>query len=110
MPAETLAKPARGNWKRRAANFLARVGQAGVRRGPSEDTAVQRGPDESPYAAAVRVLLEDGPMQGKTVEAVEGRPPKTINVPDEKGGTWRLLPGAVDSGGHDRGVHVLYPV
>jgi hypothetical protein len=63
----------------------------GVRRGPSEETAVQRGPDESPYAAAVRALLEDGPMQGKTVEveAVEGRPPKTIDVPDEKGGTWR---------------------
>ena len=39
----------------------------------------------------VRALLEDGPMQGKTVEveAVEGRPPKTIDVPDEKGGTWR---------------------
>jgi hypothetical protein len=49
------------------------------------------GPDESPYAAAVRALLEDGPMQGKTVEveAVEGRPPKTIDVPDEKGGTCR---------------------
>ena len=48
-------------------------------------------PDEAPYAAAVRALLEDGPMQGKTieVEAVEGRPPKTIDVPDEKGGTCR---------------------
>ena len=44
-----------------------------------------------PYAAAVRALLENGPMQGKTVEveAVEGRPPKTIDVPDEKGGTCR---------------------
>jgi hypothetical protein len=30
-------------------------------------------------------------MQGKTVEveAVEGRPPKTIDVPDETGGTCR---------------------
>jgi hypothetical protein len=30
-------------------------------------------------------------MKGKTVEveAVEGRPPKTIDVPDEKGGTCR---------------------
>jgi hypothetical protein len=39
----------------------------------------------------VRALLEDGPMQGKTieVEAVEGRPPKTIDVPDEKGGACR---------------------
>jgi hypothetical protein len=48
-------------------------------------------PDESPYAAAVRALLEDGPMQGKTVEveAVEGRPPKTIDIPDENGGACR---------------------
>ena len=43
------------------------------------------------YAPAVQALLEDGPMQGKTVEveAVEGRPPKTVDVPDEKGGTCR---------------------
>ena len=48
-------------------------------------------PDESPYAAAVRALLEDGPLQGKTVEveAVEGRPPRTIDVPDERGGACR---------------------
>jgi hypothetical protein len=50
-----------------------------------------RRPDRSPYAAAVRALLEDGPLRGKTVqvEAVEGRPPKTIDVPDEAGGTCR---------------------
>jgi hypothetical protein len=58
--------------------------------GPSLTPSGQ-GPDESPYAAVVRALLEDGPMQGKTVEveAVEGRPPKTIDVPDEKGGACR---------------------
>jgi hypothetical protein len=57
----------------------------------SEETAVQRRPDQSPYGATVRALLEDGPLQGKTVEvdAVEGRPPKTIDVPDEKGGACR---------------------
>jgi len=39
----------------------------------------------------VQALLENGPMQGKAVEVepVEGRPPKTIDVPDEKGGTCR---------------------
>jgi hypothetical protein len=39
----------------------------------------------------VRALLNDGPLQGKTVEvdAVEGRPPKTIDVPDERGGVCR---------------------
>jgi hypothetical protein len=110
VPAETLAKPARGNWKRRAANFLARVGQAGCPPGPSEDTAVQRGPDESPYAAAVRVLLEDGPMQGKTVEAVEGRPPKTIDVPDEKRGTWRYCLAQSTQEGMTAAYTFLYAV
>ena len=40
---------------------------------------------------AMRALLEDGPLKGKTVEveAVEGRPPSTIEVPDGKGGTCR---------------------
>jgi hypothetical protein len=44
-------------------------------------------PEASPYAAAVQALLENGPLKGKAieVEAVEGRPPKTIDVPDEKG-------------------------
>ena len=39
----------------------------------------------------VQALLDDGPLRGKTVEveAVEGRPPKTIDVPDEQGGTFR---------------------
>jgi hypothetical protein len=40
---------------------------------------------------AVQALLEDGPLQGTTVEveAVEGRPPKTVDVPDDKGGVCR---------------------
>lgn len=39
----------------------------------------------------MRALLEGGPLQGGTVEveAVEGRPPKTIDLPDEKGATCR---------------------
>ena len=43
------------------------------------------------YAAAVQALMEDGPLQGTTVEveAVEGRPPKTVDVPDDKGGVCR---------------------
>ena len=45
-------------------------------------------PDREAYVQAV---LEDGPMQGKTVEVevVEGRPPKTVDIPDEKGGACR---------------------
>jgi hypothetical protein len=39
----------------------------------------------------VDAVLQDGPLQGETVEveAVEGRPPKTIDVPDKKGGALR---------------------
>ncbi len=39
----------------------------------------------------VQAQLEDGPLKGKTleVEVVEGRPPKTVDVPDEKGATYR---------------------
>jgi hypothetical protein len=39
----------------------------------------------------VLALLNDGPLQGKKVEvdAVEGRPPKTIDLPDERGGVCR---------------------
>ena len=34
----------------------------------------------------VQALLEDGPLKGKTVEieSVEGRPPMTVDVPDER--------------------------
>jgi hypothetical protein len=40
---------------------------------------------------AMQALLGDGPLQGTTVEveAVEGRPPKTVEVPDDKGGVCR---------------------
>jgi len=39
----------------------------------------------------VRALLEEGPLEGRTVEVepVEGRPPKTIDLTDDEGGTCR---------------------
>lgn len=39
----------------------------------------------------MQALLEDGPLKGQTLEVdpVEGRPPKTLDVPDEQGGTCR---------------------
>ena len=39
----------------------------------------------------MQAVLEDGPLKGKTVEVevVEGRPPKTVDIPDENGGTYR---------------------
>jgi len=40
---------------------------------------------------AMQALLEDGPLKGTEleVEAVEGRPPKTVDVPDDKGSVCR---------------------
>ena len=46
-------------------------------------------------------MLEDGPLEDSSVEAdvVEGRPPKTIDVPADDGSTYRYcLSGWVQSG------------
>ena len=71
-----------------------------------------RGPGESPYAVAMQALLANGPMQGKAVEveAVEGRPPKTIDVPDEKGGTCRYCLAQWNQEGMTADYTFLYAV
>lgn len=49
----------------------------------------------------ITATLEDGPLKGSSIEAgvVEGRPPKTIDVPTEDGKTCRYcLEGWVQSG------------
>jgi len=88
---------------------LLALASAGVR---EESGCPSVGPDESPYAATVRALLENGPMQGKTVEveAVEGRPPKTIDVPDEKGGTYRYCLAQWSQEGMTAAYTFLYAV
>lgn len=54
-------------------------------------TSAGAGSNEQHMLPAMQALLEDGPLEGKAVEieAVEGRPPSTIEVPDGKGGTCR---------------------
>lgn len=50
---------------------------------------------------AITATLEDGPLKGSSIEAqvVEGRPPKTLDVPDEDGSTCRYcLEGWMQSG------------
>jgi hypothetical protein len=62
-------------------------------------------PEEAPVAAAAPRLaatLEDGPLEGRTIgaEMVEGRPPKTIDLPADDGSTCRYcLADWVQSGG-----------
>jgi hypothetical protein len=60
----------------------------------------------------VRALLEDGPLKGKAVEieAVEGRPPMTVDVPDEKGGTARYCLGELTQEGMTATYTFLYAV
>jgi hypothetical protein len=59
----------------------------------------------------MQALLEDGPMQGETVEveAVEGRPPKTIDVPSENGAC-RYCLGQWNQEGMTAAYTFLYPV
>jgi hypothetical protein len=50
---------------------------------------------------AITATLEDGPLKGTSIEAevVEGRPPKTLDVPGEDGSTYRYcLEGWMQSG------------
>jgi hypothetical protein len=49
----------------------------------------------------ITAMLEDGPLKGSRIEAeiVEGRPPKTIDAPDDDGSTCRYcLADCVQSG------------
>ena len=59
----------------------------------------------------MRALLEDGPMRGETVEveAVEGRPPKTIDLQYEKGAC-RYCLGQWTQEGMTAAYTFLYPV
>ena len=49
----------------------------------------------------ITAMFEDGPLEGSSreVEVVEGRPPKTLDVPAAEGGTCRYcLAGWAQSG------------
>lgn len=55
-----------------------------------------------PTGPTISATLTDGPLAGSSIEAevVEGRPPKTIDVPAGDGSTCRYcLAGWVQSGG-----------
>ena len=85
---------------------------SGVSARAGEERLSNVGRDESPYAGAVRALLEDGPMQGKKVEveAVEGRPPSTIDVPDENGNACRYCLAQLTQEGMTAAYTFLYAV
>ena len=65
----------------------------------------------APESATLTATLEDGPLEGRSVEAelVEGRPPKTIDVPDA-GGTCRYCLGEWVQSGSSAAYTFLYRV
>jgi hypothetical protein len=62
--------------------------------------------------ALVQAVLTDGPLQGKSVEVepVEGRPPTTIDLPDEDDGTLRYCLSELNQDGMTAAYTFLYAV
>jgi len=60
----------------------------------------------------VHAQLEDGPQKGQTIEvdAVEGRPPATIDVADKQGGTSRYCLSELTQSGDTAVYSFLYAV
>jgi hypothetical protein len=60
----------------------------------------------------VHAQLEDGPQKGQTIEvdAVEGRPPMTIDVEDKQGGTSRYCLAELNQDGDTAAYTFLYAV
>jgi hypothetical protein len=76
-----------------------------------------RRPVTDPAAGAdagsmITAVLEDGPLRGGTfdVEPVEGRPPKTIEVPDAEGGRYRYCLAQWAQRGSFAAYTFLYPL
>jgi hypothetical protein len=66
-------------------------------------------PDTGPTITAV---LDDGPLKGREVPAavVEGRPPKTIDVPADDGSTCRYCLSEWNQSGPSASYEFLYDV
>jgi hypothetical protein len=64
------------------------------------------------YSCAVEAVLKDGPLKGTKVEieAVEGRPPSTIDVSDAAGALARYCLAEWTQTGMSADYTFLYPV
>ena len=67
----------------------------------ARDADTSPAPDADAAPPSVTATLEDGPLRGSSVDAelVEGRPPKTIDVPDDGGPCRYCLADWEQSGG-----------
>jgi hypothetical protein len=62
--------------------------------------------------ATIVAMLEGGPLKGRRVETdvVEGRPPKTLDVEGDEGGTCRYVLAELSQGGPTAVYTFLYDV
>ena len=60
----------------------------------------------------ITAMLDDGPLRGKSIEAevIEGRPPKTIDVPADDGSTCRYCLADWVQSGQSAAYTFLYRV
>jgi hypothetical protein len=68
--------------------------------------------DAGPSGAASTMVaeLKDGPLRGRSVDvdAVEGRPPKTVDIADDDGGTCRYCLAEWTQAGRSAAYTFLY--
>jgi hypothetical protein len=69
-------------------------------------------PDRDPAAPTITAMLEDGPLRSRSIEAdlVEGRPPKTIDVPGDDSSTCRYCLAKWSQSGGSAAYTFLYRV
>jgi hypothetical protein len=80
------------------------------RPGPATDHEAATRPAKT--GPTITATLADGPLEGKSIEAevVEGRPPKTIDVPVDDGSTCRYCLADWVQGGRSAVYTFLYRV
>ena len=63
-------------------------------------------------ASLVTAVFADGPLGGTDIEVdpVEGRPPKTVDVPADDGATYRYCLAEWTQSGRSASYTYLYPV
>jgi hypothetical protein len=79
---------------------------------PDPTPSQQPSPAKPGGAPVVNARLDDGPLAGRTIQAetIEGRPPKTIDVPAEDGGACRYCLAQWEQSGQSAAYTFLYRV
>src|SRR3954466_14453815 len=86
--------------------------RAAGRRRPEKQEPVPQASPRGGAGPTVPALLEDGPLRGRTLDVatVEGRPPKTIDVPADDQGLFRYCLTHWEQSGPTADSSFLYQV